>query len=207
MAGTATPATKLLVTQRIDHTVHSYAHDERAESYGSEAVDALGETVGVTAHQVFKTLVIKLDTGKLAVAVLPVPEKLSLKAAAAALGAGKAVMADRTEAERSTGYVFGGISPLGQRKHFRRSSTRRRSTGTGCCAARAGADSRSNSHPPIWCGSAELSPRRSQQADLLPHLRVVATGRVGVEEFRTVVLHAVHQRGHPPDRDVGDGVG
>ncbi|GAF51175.1 Cys-tRNA(Pro) deacylase [Rhodococcus wratislaviensis] len=116
MAGTATPATKLLVKHRIDHTVHSYAHDARAESYGSEAVDALGETVGVTAHQVFKTLVIKLDTGKLAVAVLPVPEKLSLKAAAAALGAGKAVMAERTDAERSTGYVFGGISPLGQRK-------------------------------------------------------------------------------------------
>ncbi|MFC9837821.1 Cys-tRNA(Pro) deacylase [Rhodococcus sp. NPDC127530] len=116
MAGTATPATKLLVRHRIDHTVHSYAHDVRAESYGSEAVDALGETVGVTAHQVFKTLVIKLDTGKLAVAVVPVPEKLSLKAAAAALGAGKAVMAERTEAERSTGYVFGGISPLGQRK-------------------------------------------------------------------------------------------
>lgn len=116
MAGTATPATKLLDTQRVDHRVHSYTPDPRAESFGSEAVDALVDTVDVTAHQVFKTLVIKLDSGKLAVAVLPVPEKLSLKSAAAALGAGKAVMAIRAEAERSTGYVFGGISPLGQRK-------------------------------------------------------------------------------------------
>ncbi|MCQ4121430.1 Cys-tRNA(Pro) deacylase [Rhodococcus tibetensis] len=116
MAGTATPATTLLARQRVDHRIHSYAHDARADSYGSEAVDALAGRVGVTAHQIFKTLVIKLDTGKLAVAVLPVPEMLSLKTAAAALGASKAVMADRGEAERSTGYVFGGISPLGQRK-------------------------------------------------------------------------------------------
>jgi Cys-tRNA(Pro)/Cys-tRNA(Cys) deacylase len=116
MAGTATPATTLLGKQRVAHRIHTYAHDARAESYGSEAVDALAETVGVAARQILKTLVIKLDTGKLAVAVVPVPDMLSLKAAAAALGAGRAVMADRSEAERSTGYVFGGISPLGQRK-------------------------------------------------------------------------------------------
>ena len=91
-------------------------HDPRAESFGDEAVTALAESTGVEAAQIFKTLVVKLDTGKLAVAVLPVPDKLSLKAAAAALGASKAVMADRAEAERSSGYVFGGISPLGQRK-------------------------------------------------------------------------------------------
>ncbi|AOW92234.1 aminoacyl-tRNA deacylase [Rhodococcus sp. WMMA185] len=115
MAGTATPATKMLDVHRIDHRLHSYAHDPRAESFGSEAVDALRE-IGVTARQVFKTLVIKLDSGALAVAVLPVPAKLSLKSAAAALGARNATMADRKVAERSTGYVFGGISPLGQRK-------------------------------------------------------------------------------------------
>ncbi|MDV8066212.1 MULTISPECIES: Cys-tRNA(Pro) deacylase [Rhodococcus] len=116
MAGTATPATKLLEKSKTAHQVHSYDHDPRAESFGDEAVTALAGAVGVTADQIFKTLVIKLDTGKLAVAVLPVPNKLSLKAAAAALGASKAVMADRADAERSSGYVFGGISPLGQRK-------------------------------------------------------------------------------------------
>ncbi|WP_072687918.1 Cys-tRNA(Pro) deacylase [Rhodococcus marinonascens] len=116
MAGTATPATKMLDAHNVTHRVHSYQHDPRAESFGSEAVDALGKTLGVTAHQVFKTLLIKLDSGALAVAVLPVPAKLSLKSAAAALGARKAAMADPREAERSTGYVSGGISPLGQRK-------------------------------------------------------------------------------------------
>ena len=116
MAGTATPATTLLEKSKTAHQVHSYDHDPRAESFGDEAVTALAGAVGVTADQIFKTLVIKLDTGKLAVAVLPVPNKLSLKAAAAALGASKAVMADRADAERSSGYVFGGISPLGQRK-------------------------------------------------------------------------------------------
>lgn len=116
MAGTATPATKLLDKSKTPHQIHSYDHDPRAESFGDEAVDALATSVGVEPGQIFKTLMIKLDTGKLAVAVLAVPEKLSLKAAAAALGASKAVMAERADAERSSGYVFGGISPLGQRK-------------------------------------------------------------------------------------------
>ncbi|MGC0364884.1 Cys-tRNA(Pro)/Cys-tRNA(Cys) deacylase [Rhodococcus sp. 27YEA15] len=116
MAGTATPATALLKKSKTTHLVHSYSHDSRSESFGDEAVAALATKVGVEPAQIFKTLVIKLDTGSLAVAVLPVPDKLSLKAAAAALGANKASMADRLEAERSSGYVFGGISPLGQRK-------------------------------------------------------------------------------------------
>ncbi|MEV0946057.1 Cys-tRNA(Pro) deacylase [Rhodococcus sp. NPDC049939] len=116
MAANATPATKMLNTHNVNHRVHSYVHDPRAASFGSEAVDALGKAVGVTAHQVLKTLVIRLDSGALAVAVLPVPSKLSLKSAAAALGAKGAAMAVQREAERSTGYVFGGISPLGQRK-------------------------------------------------------------------------------------------
>lgn len=115
MAGTSTPATKLLDKQKVPHLVHSYPHDPRAESYGTEAVDHLAERLGVQPGQIFKTLVIKAD-GKLAVAVLPVPAKLSLKAASGALSIGKAAMADRAEAERATGYVFGGVSPLGQRK-------------------------------------------------------------------------------------------
>lgn len=116
MAGTATPATTLLEKTKTPHHIHSYDHDPRAESFGDEAVAALASSTGVDAAQIFKTLVIKLDTGKLAVAVLPVPAKLSLKAAAGALGASKAVMAERADAERSSGYVFGGISPVGQRK-------------------------------------------------------------------------------------------
>lgn len=96
--------------------MHTYKHDPRADSYGTEAVDALTAELGLAAEQIFKTLVIELTTGSLAVAVLPVPNTLSLKAAAAALGASKASMADKTRAEKTTGYVLGGISPLGQRK-------------------------------------------------------------------------------------------
>ncbi|MET7769717.1 Cys-tRNA(Pro) deacylase [Nocardia sp. NPDC005366] len=116
MAGASTPAIRTLSSARVDHRVHAYEHDARRDSYGAEAVDALGAQLGVEAAQIFKTLVIELSTGKLAVAVVPVPNTLSLKAAAAALGAPKAVMAARSAAERSTGYVLGGISPLGQRK-------------------------------------------------------------------------------------------
>ncbi|MBA4854893.1 Cys-tRNA(Pro) deacylase [Nocardia farcinica] len=116
MAGASTPAIRTLTKAGVAHRVHSYKHDPRAESYGTEAVDALAADLGVEPAQIFKTLVLELSTGTLAVAVLPVPQTLSLKAAAAALGAPKASMADRAKAERSTGYVLGGISPLGQRK-------------------------------------------------------------------------------------------
>lgn len=91
-----------------------YRHDPRNDSFGDEAVVELAAD-GIVADQVFKTLVIALPKG-LAVAVVPVPAKLSLKAAAAALGVPKAEMADPAAAQRSTGYVVGGISPLGQRR-------------------------------------------------------------------------------------------
>lgn len=116
MAAASTPAITALTGAGIAHRVHAYTHDPRAESFGDEAVDALAAALGVAAGQILKTLVIELSTGALAVAVLPVPAKLSLKAAAAALGAPKASMADKTKAERTTGYVLGGVSPLGQRK-------------------------------------------------------------------------------------------
>ncbi|MFJ4652207.1 Cys-tRNA(Pro) deacylase [Nocardia sp. NPDC088792] len=112
----STPAIKALVQAKVDHRVHAYAHDPRNDSYGVEAVEALAGELGVTGEQIFKTLVIELGSGALAVAVLPVPTTLSLKAAAAALGGGKAAMADKAKAERTTGYVLGGISPLGQKK-------------------------------------------------------------------------------------------
>jgi Cys-tRNA(Pro)/Cys-tRNA(Cys) deacylase len=115
MARAATPAIAALVSAGVPHDVLRYQHDPRNESFGDEAVTELAASVGASADQICKTLVIAVPKG-LAVAVLPVPYKLSLKAAAAALGVPKAEMADRASAERSTGYVLGGISPLGQRK-------------------------------------------------------------------------------------------
>jgi Cys-tRNA(Pro)/Cys-tRNA(Cys) deacylase len=113
MAGKGTPATALLVKQKVAHQVHEYAHDPRSESYGTEASEAMG----VSADRVFKTLVAEVD-GQLTVGVVPVAGQLDLKALAAAAGGKKARMADLTAAERATGYVAGGISPLGHRKRL-----------------------------------------------------------------------------------------
>lgn len=113
MAGRGTPATALLDKQRVAHTLHSYEHDPRHESYGLEAAEALGLVPG----RVFKTLVAEVD-GKLAVGVVPVTSQLDLKALAAALKGKKAKMAVVADAERATGYVAGGISPLGQKKRL-----------------------------------------------------------------------------------------
>ncbi|QEN15536.1 Cys-tRNA(Pro) deacylase [Mycobacterium sp. ELW1] len=112
----ATPAIAALMAADAPHEVLRYHHDPRSDSYGDEAVAALAGD-SVVPEQIFKTLVIASGS-VLAVAVLPVPWKLSLKAAAAALGLSKAAMADRAAAERATGYVLGGISPLGQRKRL-----------------------------------------------------------------------------------------
>lgn len=113
MAGRGTPATALLDKQRVAHTLHSYEHDPRHESYGLEAAEALGLVPG----RVFKTLVAEVD-GKLAVGVVPVTAQLDLKGLAAALKGKKAKMAAVADAERATGYVAGGISPLGQKKRL-----------------------------------------------------------------------------------------
>lgn len=91
--------------------LHPYTHDPAAASYGTEAAEALG----TAPEKVFKTLMVEVE-GRLAVGVVPVSGNLDLKAFAAALGAKKAAMADPAAAERRTGYVLGGISPLGQRQ-------------------------------------------------------------------------------------------
>lgn len=117
MTRAATPAIAALIKAGVPHEVLTYHHDARAESYGEEAVAALASQHDLVAEQIFKTLIIAGPSG-LAVAILPVPSKLSLKAAAAALGWPKAAMAERSAAERSTGYVLGGISPLGQRRRL-----------------------------------------------------------------------------------------
>jgi Cys-tRNA(Pro)/Cys-tRNA(Cys) deacylase len=115
MARAATPAIAALLAAEVPHEVLQYKHDPRHESFGEEALEELAGVDGVDPAQVFKTLVVALPKG-LGVAVLPVRSKLSLKAAAAALGVPRAAMADRSAAERSTGYVIGGISPFGQRR-------------------------------------------------------------------------------------------
>ncbi|UXM93439.1 Cys-tRNA(Pro) deacylase [Paenarthrobacter sp. JL.01a] len=111
MASQGTPATAALAAAGVPFTLHPYAHDPAASSYGLEAAEVLG----IAPDRVFKTLMVEVE-GKLAVAVVPVSGNLDLKAAAAALGSKKAVMADPKAAERRTGYVLGGISPLGQRQ-------------------------------------------------------------------------------------------
>lgn len=113
VAGQGTPATALLARAKVAHTLHPYEHDPRAGSYGAEAAVALGVPPG----RLFKTLVAAVD-GRLAVAVVPVSGALDLKALAAALGGKKAAMAEPAAAERATGYVTGGISPLGHRSRL-----------------------------------------------------------------------------------------
>lgn len=113
MAGAPTPAIAVLQKAKIAHTLLPYEHDPRNTHFGDEAVAALGRD----AHQVFKTLVAEVD-GRLVVGVVPVAGSLDLKRLAAAVGGKKAVMAAVADAERSSGYVAGGISPLGQRKRL-----------------------------------------------------------------------------------------
>ena len=111
----ATPAVRALERARVAHTLHPYDPEHPADQgHGEAAVAALG----ADPRQVFKTLVARVD-GTLTVAVVPVSGTLDLKALAAATGGRKAVMADPADAERTTGYVLGGISPLGQRRRLR----------------------------------------------------------------------------------------
>ncbi|MDH6181384.1 Cys-tRNA(Pro)/Cys-tRNA(Cys) deacylase [Microbacteriaceae bacterium SG_E_30_P1] len=108
-----TPATVALTAAGIPFTVHSYEHDPANTNFGTEAAEALD----LDAEQVFKTLLADVD-GRLVVGIVPVTGKLDLKALAAAVGGKRAEMADPKLAERRTGYVVGGISPIGQKtKH------------------------------------------------------------------------------------------
>lgn len=113
MAGRGTTATIALERAKIPFTVHEYEHDPRNGSYGLEASEALG----VPPERVFKTLVASVD-GTLTVGVVPVHRQLDLKRLAGAVRGKKAVMAEVAAAERATGYVAGGISPVGQKRRL-----------------------------------------------------------------------------------------
>jgi len=111
-----TPAIKHAEREKIEFKIHQYEHDPAVQAYGEEAAEAMG----AEASRVFKTLLIALngESKNLAVAVVPVSGQLNLKAAASSLGAKKAAMADARIAQNTTGYILGGISPLGQKKRL-----------------------------------------------------------------------------------------
>ncbi|MCY1404108.1 Cys-tRNA(Pro)/Cys-tRNA(Cys) deacylase YbaK [compost metagenome] len=110
-----TPALDLLKKVHAEHRIHSYEHDPKAASYGLEAAEKLG----LDPAQVFKTLLASSEKNELLVAVVPVAGTLDLKALAHAAGVKKCEMADPVAAQRATGYLLGGISPLGQKKRLR----------------------------------------------------------------------------------------
>ncbi len=112
MASAPTPAIAALNRAKIAYTLHSFEHDPAATGFGEEAV----ATLRIDPARAFKTLVAEVDGSRLAVGVVPVAGHMNLKALASAVGGKKAAMADVGDAERASGYVHGGISPLGQRK-------------------------------------------------------------------------------------------
>lgn len=110
-----TPGINCAKKAKVAFQVHEYQHDASSQSYGLEAAEKLS----IPPKQVFKTLVAKLDSATLVVAVLPVDSMLSMKNLAKACKGKKAEMADKLEVQRSTGYVLGGVSPLGQKKSLK----------------------------------------------------------------------------------------
>ena len=107
-----TPAIEAAKSAGISYSIHEYRHDPQADSYGREAADKLG----VIPEKIFKTLVVQSDKGGLSVAIVPVLKSLNLKATAAALKVKKVHMADKALVQRTTGYLIGGVSPLGQKR-------------------------------------------------------------------------------------------
>ena len=110
-----TPAINTAIKARITYTVHEYDHDPSETSYGLEAANKLN----IAAGRVFKTLVVNIGAKELAVAIVPVSSMLNMKRVAKVMGVKKVNMAEVPDVERSTGYVLGGVSPLGQKKKLK----------------------------------------------------------------------------------------
>jgi len=110
-----TPAVDFVNASNIEHQLHEYSHEDNGQAYGLEAAQKLN----VDQAQVFKTLVVMLDTKELAVAVIPVASMLNLKSTAKGFKAKKAAMANKVMVEKSTGYVLGGVSPIAQKRKLR----------------------------------------------------------------------------------------
>lgn len=110
-----TPAINVAKKAKIKYVIHEYKHDTNNSSYGEEAALMLN----ISEERMFKTLLVELNSKLLAVAVVPVSNQLSLKNIASSLKEKKAVMANKTDAQRSSGYLLGGISPLGQKKRLK----------------------------------------------------------------------------------------
>jgi Cys-tRNA(Pro)/Cys-tRNA(Cys) deacylase len=150
MAGGGTRATELLASLGIRHVLHRYTHDPRYASYGQQASEALG----VPSDRVFKTLIADVD-GQLTVAVVPVAGSLDLKALAAAVGGKKAAMADPARAEKASGYVTGGIAPVGLRRPLP-----------------VVLDETALSHPTVFCSAGQ----RGLQIEVAPADLIAAAG-------------------------------
>ncbi|WBC12425.1 Cys-tRNA(Pro) deacylase [Micromonospora sp. WMMA1998] len=150
MAGQGTPATALLAKRKIAHSTHPYDVSPDAPNYGALVAAALG----VPPERVFKSLVTEVD-GELTVAVVPVTGELDLKALAAAVGGKRAALADRAVAERASGYLRGGISPLGQRRRLP-----------------TVVDASASTHPTVYVSAG----RRGLQVQLAPGDLVALTG-------------------------------
>lgn len=150
VSGAATPAISALQRAGVSYTLHPYPHDPRSTAFGDEVVAALD----ADPRRVFKTLVAVVD-GVLTVAVVPVATQLDLKALAGAVGGKKAALAPVADAERSSGYVAGGISPIGQRKRLRTVV---------------------DSSAPAWPSVFVSAGRRGLQVELTPADLVAATG-------------------------------
>ena len=110
-----TPGINIAVKAKVPHKIHAYTHNPGNQAYGLEAAEKLR----IPAARVFKTLVVHLDNNTLAVAVIPVSSQLSMKRMACGVGAKKVQMAAKSDVERSTSYILGGVSPLGQKKRLK----------------------------------------------------------------------------------------
>jgi len=147
-----TPAINVAKKAKIIYQVHEYLHDPASEAYGMEAAEKLG----VPEDRVFKTLVVSLDGKDLAVGVVPVSSMLDMKLMAKVAGAKKASMAEKSDVERATGYVLGGVSPLGQKKRLK-----------------TYIDSSAGSHPTVFVSAG----RRGLQIELSPNdLKALTNG-------------------------------